>query len=253
MREQLDDLMCTRWPELYRGRASDQTNMHWGFAHGDGWFALVDSASAVITGGAIGAGEPVPEAVQVKEKLGTLRIYMHGSSEFALGAAWFADSMAGRLCEQSGRAGRLYSLGGYLQVIHPDLAKPADRALGAEDCTSLLLADAASPQTMASLQARHAGRYPGLALDIPMGWADIVDVLLRLLDGSQRYGSTAGTRCNVESMVCERGCLLVKAVGAEPSELGAVACAAALAARTDKVSGATGPVDDTGAMQPPLS
>jgi len=44
MREELDKLLCEKYPLLFKDRNADMrtTAMCWGFAHGDGWFNIID-------------------------------------------------------------------------------------------------------------------------------------------------------------------------------------------------------------------
>ena len=48
MKQELDDLLCSRYPALFsqRHESPQVSSMHWGFSCGDGWFVLVDSFCA---------------------------------------------------------------------------------------------------------------------------------------------------------------------------------------------------------------
>ena len=50
MREELDNLLCEKYPLLYRDRNSPMTEtcMCWGFCCGDGWFNIIDTLSALL-------------------------------------------------------------------------------------------------------------------------------------------------------------------------------------------------------------
>ena len=45
MRQELDQLLCERYPKIFANRHADMktTAMCWGFSHGDGWFNIVDT------------------------------------------------------------------------------------------------------------------------------------------------------------------------------------------------------------------
>lgn len=79
MRDELDQLLCQRYPDIFRERHSDraETSMCWGFCCGDDWFDIIDSLCAAITQ-QVKAGKMAPVvASQVKEKSGYLRFYIH--------------------------------------------------------------------------------------------------------------------------------------------------------------------------------
>lgn len=50
MRQDLDEALCAAYPKLFRNRFKPpaQTNMCWGFAHGDGWYKLVETLCSNI-------------------------------------------------------------------------------------------------------------------------------------------------------------------------------------------------------------
>jgi len=76
MRKELDNLLCNKYPTLFRERSMNmsQTCMCWGFEHGDGWFNILDNLCEKLV--AIEKSAKVEIIVkQVKEKFGTLRFY----------------------------------------------------------------------------------------------------------------------------------------------------------------------------------
>lgn len=50
MTKELDEQLCQKYPEIFRDRHApmNQTAMCWGFACGDGWFALIDTLCASL-------------------------------------------------------------------------------------------------------------------------------------------------------------------------------------------------------------
>jgi hypothetical protein len=44
MNENLDNLLCEKYPKIFadRNKSMNQTCMCWGFEHGDGWFNIID-------------------------------------------------------------------------------------------------------------------------------------------------------------------------------------------------------------------
>ena len=80
MRQELDDLLCQRYPDIFRDRHGDmaETGMCWGFGCGDGWFDIIDGLCAEITSQVKAGTMPPVVASQVKEKSGHLRFYIRG-------------------------------------------------------------------------------------------------------------------------------------------------------------------------------
>ena len=52
MRKELDELLCEKYPKIFRDRSApmNQTCMCWGFDCGDGWFNIIDQLCANIQG-----------------------------------------------------------------------------------------------------------------------------------------------------------------------------------------------------------
>jgi hypothetical protein len=50
MREELDQLLCEKYPKIFRDRNApmEQTCMYWGFSCDDGWFNIIDRLCANI-------------------------------------------------------------------------------------------------------------------------------------------------------------------------------------------------------------
>jgi hypothetical protein len=50
MEKKLDELLCKKYPKLFRDRNAPmtQTCMCWGFSHGDGWFNIISNLCANI-------------------------------------------------------------------------------------------------------------------------------------------------------------------------------------------------------------
>ena len=80
MNQELDDLLCQRYPDIFRNRHGDPVNtgMCWGFACGDGWFDIVDGLCADISAGVAAGQMPPVVATQVKAKAGFLRFHIVG-------------------------------------------------------------------------------------------------------------------------------------------------------------------------------
>ena len=101
--------MEERFPKMYKGR-------YGGFAIGKGWWPLIEKLSETIqhhVDSMQRRREKCPQVVvqQVKEKFGTLRFYVEGSTEKQDNYIWFAESMSARTCEECGAPGKLHTNG----------------------------------------------------------------------------------------------------------------------------------------------
>ena len=130
MREELDKLLCVKYPKMMvnRNLPMTETCMCWGFDCGNGWFNILDQLMGNIQhhidwkekqrNWAIEWNKEhpnelreVPELVpqvtldQVKEKFGTLRFYYTGGDDIIDGMVRMAESMSGVTCESCGNVG----------------------------------------------------------------------------------------------------------------------------------------------------
>lgn len=87
MHQTLTQKLYNEFPELYKGndKSNQESCMPWGFEHGDGWFMIIYDLSADIMEICRKEGIDTPEVMQVKEKMGSLRYYIHGGNK-AIGA-----------------------------------------------------------------------------------------------------------------------------------------------------------------------
>jgi hypothetical protein len=78
---------------------------------GKGWLPLIDALCRWLqfntdNNSHIEAYAHQVEAVQIKEKFGTLRFYVNGASDVQHAAISFAESMSGHICEECGAPGK---------------------------------------------------------------------------------------------------------------------------------------------------
>ena len=123
MRDELDKLLCERYPKIFKMRnaSMQETCMCWGFSHGDGWFDIIDAACRNIQSHIDWKRkrEPYdkmsdeefdeahqPVAAQVKEKFGGLRFYVDNCDDYVSGIISMAESMSYRICEECGSPGK---------------------------------------------------------------------------------------------------------------------------------------------------
>jgi hypothetical protein len=233
MRQDLDDFLCARYPALYAERNLDAglSCMARGFP-GDGWFAILDAVSEVLTLDAASGGYPLEPARQVKEKFGTLRFYVEASPR-GRGALDLAEEMSARVCEETGRQGRLGRLSGYYMTRAPGVVKgfvgfgDTDRA-GRTTVPTLGF-------SAADMLSLRTGVLAG-PVEVPQGWLDLVDGMLRLLSSDPEDGEAAVT---VSGVRVSEGALRVDHAGGGARAEGVVAMAVALSRRIDLVSGAS--------------
>lgn len=125
-----DKQLCEKYPEIFRDRHApmSQTAMCWGFTCGDGWFTLIDNLChflmrdvrqaqqrvetwtqfydaeklAASEAELETATQQIPIAIQVKEKFGQLRFYVHDGTLEQHAAIDFAEQLSASVCEECG-------------------------------------------------------------------------------------------------------------------------------------------------------
>lgn len=124
MDKQLDDKLCSDFPQLFRERHADKmtTCMYWGFECDSGWEPLIRGLSVKLQFLSDVTGVQVI-AKQVKNKLGTLRFYVGVDSEnakpgsnpdmvlsIAEDLCWHVLSQSAYYCEKCGEYGKIRKL-----------------------------------------------------------------------------------------------------------------------------------------------
>ena len=111
MKKELDEALCAKYPLIFKDRHADMrsTAMCWGLECGDGWYDIIDIVCLMLS------QDPThqPVATQVKEKFGTLRFYVSSATDEQYNYISFAETMSGRICEECGSPGKLYTDGWY--------------------------------------------------------------------------------------------------------------------------------------------
>ena len=130
MKQELDELLCQKYPKMMVNRNKDMTEtcMCWGFDCGDGWYNILDQLMGNIQhhidwnnknfekGYAQYKQVPQVTLDQVKEKFGTLRFYYTGGDDVIDGMVRMAESMSGVICEECGNQGERKG-GGWVRTI----------------------------------------------------------------------------------------------------------------------------------------
>ena len=202
MTQALDDLLCQRYPALYADRHGDKqsTSMCWGFEHGDGWFATVDALSETLTAQASTAGVPCPAVQQVKQKVGSLRFRVEvpapGRHAIAL-----AEEISRRVCEVSGRPGRLSCFGRRrLATLAPGV-EPGGTLSGQEVVAVVPEAEPITgkmdvPPLAFGLDDMAQWRADVLIgpVEIPAGWRDLADTVLHVVQRERAQSGAASVQ-----------------------------------------------------------
>lgn len=119
MRNDLDRLLCERYPKIFPLHDSDvqRSTMAWGFECGDGWFDLIDDLCSRMQPHVDSSCIDQIIALQVKEKYGELRFYHNSGDEMIHQMVEEAEARSEQICEQCGQPGALTeTLKGWLQT-----------------------------------------------------------------------------------------------------------------------------------------
>jgi len=110
IRKELEQKLVERWPSWFKVNGSTfETRMVDGFAHGDGWFAIVwklcEDLEPLVAEDEKATGHPF-EVLQVKEKFGGLRFYVSHRTDAIRKRIEAAQLEAARTCEVCGQPGK---------------------------------------------------------------------------------------------------------------------------------------------------
>ena len=99
MNKENTEKLMRDFPTLYRGYKKPLTEslMGFGFECRDGWFQLIYDLSKELV-----AMDSKLEAVQVKEKYGTLRFYVGGATDAVFNLIFAAEEKSSGICEVCG-------------------------------------------------------------------------------------------------------------------------------------------------------
>lgn len=119
MKKELQDEIYKKYPKIFaqKDKPMTETCMCWGLACGDGWYWLIDNLCSLLQWDIDHNGHPQIEAVQVKEKYGTLRFYTDGHDEKQSGYIDFAEHISGIICEDCGSMDRVTQTKGWVVTL----------------------------------------------------------------------------------------------------------------------------------------
>jgi len=105
MKIELDEKLCKDFPKIFvqRDLSPQETAMCWGFECGDGWYDLIYQLCEDIQDHCDeNPNEPQVEAVQVKEKYGSLRFYVNAADDHVYSLIDKAEEDSYDICEDCG-------------------------------------------------------------------------------------------------------------------------------------------------------
>ena len=126
MRQELDSLLCEKYPKMMvnRNLPMTETCMCWGFDCGDGWYNILNQLMGNIQHHIDWKNrkeEVVAQVTldQVKEKFGTLRFYYSGGDDAIDGMVRMAESMSGVTCEECSAPAQTHGPGWIRTICEP--------------------------------------------------------------------------------------------------------------------------------------
>ncbi len=122
MNKELDEKLVRDFPKIFaqRNLPMTETCMYWGFECGNGWFWLIDNLCGCIQRYIDNNEKEQIEAVQVKEKFGTLRFYVNSYDDIVSGMIWLAEAMSAKICENCGSTVGIKSSTGWIRYLCPE-------------------------------------------------------------------------------------------------------------------------------------
>lgn len=109
MRRELEQKLVERWPSWFNVTGNQrETRMADGFDHGNGWFNIVwklcEDLEPLVAEAEKATGHPF-EVLQVKQKLGGLRVHINHSTKVIRNRIEAAQLKSLRTCEVCGQPG----------------------------------------------------------------------------------------------------------------------------------------------------
>lgn len=107
MKKILNDQLSQKYPRLYEKRCWTKTLMSGGVSCGDGWYVLIDVISHLFT-----EHNQKIQAIQIKEKFGTLRFYHSPVDPYSSGVEVAAGQLSSLICERCGAPAKTQNYSG---------------------------------------------------------------------------------------------------------------------------------------------
>ena len=118
MKPELQEQLYKKYPKIFKQKdlSMKETCMCWGIETGDGWYNILDFLCSQIQKICDEKGKQV-EAVQVKEKYGTLRFYTHGYIPEVEKQIQYAEYESSKTCERCGSKKDVTQTEGWITTI----------------------------------------------------------------------------------------------------------------------------------------
>lgn len=119
MKAELQNKLYKKYPKIFAQKdlTIQESCMPWGFDCGDGWYWLIDNLCDCMQRYIDANNVYQVEAIQVKEKYGTLSFYTHGGDDTIGGMVWLAESISGTICESCGSTENVTQTKGWIYTI----------------------------------------------------------------------------------------------------------------------------------------
>ena len=125
MNTKLTNKLFKKYPKIFRQKdlSIKESCMPWGICCRDGWYDLIDSLCSLLQWDIDKNGEPQIEAIQVKEKYGSLRFYTNGETKKQYGYINFAEYFSTHICECCGSNKNVKQTEGWITTLCEDCMK----------------------------------------------------------------------------------------------------------------------------------
>jgi len=119
MKVELQNALFRKYPAIFKQRNYSimESCMPWGINCGSGWYNLIDTLCGLIQHYVQDHPDSSVEAVQVKEKFGSLRFYINGGDDYVDGLITFAEAMSYLTCEQCGSTDGVTQTKGWVYTL----------------------------------------------------------------------------------------------------------------------------------------
>ena len=136
MKIELQNDLFEKYPEIFVGKDKSimESLIPFGFECGDGWYGIIDTLCRLIQHYVEDHSYASVEAMQVKEKYGSLRFYVSGGDDYVDGLIAFAEAISCKICEQCGSTEGVTQTKGWIYTLCEECLLKRDRAqYGGED------------------------------------------------------------------------------------------------------------------------
>lgn len=119
MRKELEDQLFKKYPKIFKQKdlPCTETCMCWGLECGDGWFDIIDTLCSKIQNHIDTTGKSQVEAVQVKEKYGTLRFYTDTCDDEIDKYITEAENQTQHICQLCGSSDGVKATRGWISYL----------------------------------------------------------------------------------------------------------------------------------------